>query len=152
MRQKEDRKNRVRKRRVVRRIYGMKYSWKGHKDRNTYKNRMKRSGQARLVYVTDINRNIPTTWRWASHGGKRDVAVADSALFIKLDRSHVWRHVTCVCFCLYGPFNYISFHKFSWQLSAFSLCSSGLISALLVLSTIYLIMKVSLSPDIILCG
>ena len=36
--------------------------------------------------------------------------------------------------------------------SAFSLCSSGLISALLVLSTIYLFMKVSLSPDIILCG
>ena len=36
--------------------------------------------------------------------------------------------------------------------SAFSLCCSGLISALLVLSTIYLVMKVSLSPDIILCG
>ena len=26
---------------------------------------MKRSGQARLVYVKDVNRNIPTTWRWA---------------------------------------------------------------------------------------
>ena len=25
----------------------------------------KRSGQARVVYVKDINRNIPTTWRWA---------------------------------------------------------------------------------------
>ena len=25
----------MRKRRVVGRIYGMKYSWKGHKDRNT---------------------------------------------------------------------------------------------------------------------
>ena len=36
--------------------------------------------------------------------------------------------------------------------SAFSLSSSGLISALLVLSTLYLFMKVSLSPDIILCG
>ena len=57
-----------------------------------------------------------------------------------------------VCFCLYGLFNYISVHKFSRQLSVFSLCSSGLISALLVLSTIYLFMKVSLSPDIILCG
>ena len=34
----------------------------------------------------------------------------------------------------------------------FSLCSSGLISALLVLSTIYLFMKVSLSPDIIFYG
>ena len=51
-----------------------------------------------------------------------------------------------------GPFNRILFHKFSRQLSAFSLCSSGLISALLVLSTIYLFMKASLSPDIILCG
>ena len=35
------------------------------------------------------------------------------------------------CFCLYSPFICISFHKFSRQLSAFSLCSSGLISALL---------------------
>ena len=59
---------------------------------------------------------------------------------------------SCVCFCLHGPFNCISFHKFSRQLSAFSLCSSGLISALLVLSTIYLFMKAPLSPDIILRG
>ena len=27
------------KRRVARRIYGMKYSWKGHKDRNRHKNK-----------------------------------------------------------------------------------------------------------------
>ena len=39
-----------------------------------------------------------------------------------------------VSFCLYGPFNCISFHKFCRQLSAFSLCSSGLIFALLGLS------------------
>ena len=32
----------------------MKYSWKGHKDRNRHKNRIKRSEQARLVYVKDI--------------------------------------------------------------------------------------------------
>ena len=44
------------------------------------------------------------------------------------------------------------FHKFSRQLSAFSLCSSGLISALLVLSTRYLFMKISFSSDIILSG
>ena len=55
-------------------------------------------------------------------------------------------------FLLYGPFNCILFHKFSQQLPAFPLCSSCLISALLVLSTIYFFMKVSLSPDIILCG
>ena len=59
---------------------------------------------------------------------------------------------SCVCFCLYGPFSCISFNKFSRQLSAFSLCSSGLMSASLVLSAIYLCMKVSLSTDIILCG
>ena len=59
---------------------------------------------------------------------------------------------SCVHFCLYGPFNCISFHKFSWQLSAFSLCSSGLISAVLVLSTLYLVVEVFLGPDIILCS
>ena len=73
---------------------------------------------------------------------------------------------SCVCFSLYGSFNCISIHKFSRQLSAFSLCSSslisallvlpsmyhyssGLISVLLVLSTIYPFMKVSFNPDII---
>ena len=57
-----------------------------------------------------------------------------------------------LCLCLYDPFNCISFHKFSRQLSAFSLCSSGLIFALLVLLTIRHFMKVSFSHDIILCG
>ena len=33
-----------------------------------------------------------------------------------------------VCLCLYGPFNCISFHKFSRRFSFFSLCSAGLIS------------------------
>ena len=32
-----------------------------------------------------------------------------------------------VHFCPYGPFDCILFHKFSRQLSAFSLCSSGLV-------------------------
>ena len=54
----------MRKRRVVGRIYEMKYSWKGHNDRNRHKKRITRSGAARLVYVIEINRNIPTTWRW----------------------------------------------------------------------------------------
>ena len=44
----------MRKRRVVGRIYGMKYSGKGRKDRNRHKNRIRRSEQARLVYVKDI--------------------------------------------------------------------------------------------------
>ena len=55
-------------------------------------------------------------------------------------------------FVFHGSFNCISFHKFSRQLPAFSLCSFGFTSVLLVHSTIYLFLKVSLSPDIILCG
>ena len=45
-----------------------------------------------------------------------------------------------VLFCLCGPFGCISFHEFS-QLSAFSLCSFDLTSALSVLSSIYLFLK-----------
>ena len=60
----------MRKRRVVGRIYGVKYSWHGHKDRNRHKNRIKRSGQARLDYVENINHNIPTTERFKIY--KRD--------------------------------------------------------------------------------
>ena len=48
-------------------------------------------------------------------------------------------------FLSYGPFTCISFHKFSRQPSVFSLCSPSLISALLVLSTIYLFLKVFLN-------
>ena len=44
-------------------------------------------------------------------------------------------------FLSYGPFTCISFHNSSWQLSAFSLWSPSLISALLVLSTIYLFLS-----------
>ena len=46
----------------------------------------------------------------------------------------------------------ISFHEFSRQLSTFSLCSTELISAFMILVTTCLFMKVLLSPDIILCG
>ena len=66
--------------------------------------------------------------------------------------AHSFKLCSLVYFCLYGPFNCISFHKFSQQLSVFSLCSCGLISTPLVLSTIYLFMKVSFSPDIIPSG
>ena len=62
--------------------------------------------------------------------------------------AHSCLFCSCVCFCLYGPFNCSSFRKFYRLISAFSLCSSGLISAILVLSSIYLFMKVSFSPDI----
>ena len=63
-------RTRVRKLRVVGRIYEMKYSWKGHKDRNRHKNRIKRSGQARLVYSVSSRykqraalRNTRPTWQ-----------------------------------------------------------------------------------------
>ena len=51
----------MRKWRVVGRINGMKYNLKGHKDSKRLKNRIKRIEQARLVYVKNINGNIPTT-------------------------------------------------------------------------------------------
>ena len=66
--------------------------------------------------------------------------------------AHSFLLCTCVYFCLYDPFHCISFHKFSRQLSVFRLCSCGLSSAVLVLSTIYLFMKVSFSPDTIPSG
>ena len=66
--------------------------------------------------------------------------------------AHSFLFCLFVCFCLYGPFNCISFLKFSRHLSVFSLCSSCLISAWLGLSTICLFRKASLSPDIIPSG
>ena len=61
-----------------------------------------------VVYVKDINQLILLT-----------------PVFFKF--------CSCVCFCLYDPFNCISFYEFSQQLSNFSLCSSSLSSAILVL-------------------
>ena len=69
----------MRKRRVVGRVHGMKYRWKGHKSRNRHKNRVERSGQARLVYVKNINCNIPTTWRWA-RGDYADTTKSDTSI------------------------------------------------------------------------
>ena len=48
--------------------------------------------------------------------------------------AHSFLFCSCVYFCLYCPFHCISFHKFSRQFFAFSLCSSGRNSAFLVLS------------------
>ena len=39
--------------------------------------------------------------------------------------AHSFLFCSCVYFCLYGPFNCISFHKFSQRLSVFSLCYCG---------------------------
>ena len=64
---------------------------------------------------------------------------------------HSFLSHSCVCFCLYGPFNCISFHQFSRQLFAFSLRSSGLILPYWFFQ-LYVSLWVSLIPDIILCG
>ena len=53
---------------VVGRLYGMKYSSKGNGDRNIQRIEFFfkiRSEQVQLVHIFDINRNIPTKWRWA---------------------------------------------------------------------------------------
>ena len=68
-----------------------------------------------------------------------------------IELAHSFLSCSRVYFCLCGPFNCISFHEFSWQLSAFSLCSSALIYALMVLSTVYLYESL-LQFNIILCG
>ena len=60
--------------------------------------------------------------------------------------AHSCLFCSCVYFCLHGPFHCVSFHKLSQQLSAFSLCSSGLIAAILVLSTILYLYESFLQP------
>ena len=75
-----------------------------------------------------------------SHGGDVTVYVRHKPT----ELAHSFLFCSCVYFSLYGPFNCTSFHKFSRQLSAFSLCSSGLIFSLLVLSTLSIYLYESL--------
>ena len=42
----------------------------GREDRNKTKNRMKRSRPAWLIYVKNMNLNIPSTWKWARGDGE----------------------------------------------------------------------------------
>ena len=54
-------------RKRVGRIYGLKYSWQGHKERNRHKHGIKRSGRARLVYVKAQPQHLlhpMAVWRW----------------------------------------------------------------------------------------
>ena len=66
-----------------------------------YKNRIKRCGQARLVYVTDINRNIPTTWRWARGDYNRVASSTTAAATINNNsNSNSWqRHIASENIC-----------------------------------------------------
>ena len=76
-----DRKNRVRKQSCRENLLS-EIQLKGPEERNRHKNRIKRSGQARLIYVFDINHNIPTTWRWA-HGDISDEKSCSSKREVK---------------------------------------------------------------------
>ena len=69
---------------------------------------------------------------------------------IPAELAHAFWFCLCVYFCLYGPFNCVSFHKFSRQLSVFSLCSSYF--CLIGLFNYMFLLKVSFSPDIISGG
>ena len=97
-----------------------------------------------VCYVFLCPRGLTFSW-WGCKG------LCHRHKLTKLAHSFFFILFLCL-FLSYGPFNSISFHKFSRQLFAFPLCSSGLNSAFLVLSIIYLFIKVSLSPEIILCG
>ena len=96
-----------------------------------------------IDFFVRLSPGLTFTW-WGCHG---------LCLRHKLtELAHSFLFCFCVCFYLYGPFNFISFLEFSRQLCVFSLSSFGLISALLVLSTVYLSVKISFSPDIIHSG
>ena len=96
---------------------------------------------SRFFPSTRLPRGLTFSW-WGCYGlclGLKPTEVAHSFLFC-----------SCIYFCLYGPFNCISFHKFSRQLSVFWLCSSGLVC--LPCRSFQLHMKASFSPGIIHSG
>ena len=59
IRPKQDQENRVLKQRIVGRIYGMTVE-RAIQTENRHVNRIKRSGQAWLLYIKNINCNIST--------------------------------------------------------------------------------------------
>ena len=96
-----------------------------------------RRGSANVTGLVSPRFLLTFTW-WGCYGlsfWHKPTELAHSFLFI-----------SCVCFCLYGPFNCISSIN-SPDNSPLSHCSSGLISAVLVKSIMYLCMKVSFNPD-----
>ena len=61
-------------------------------------------------------------------GAPTTLVVMGLMMMIPTELARSFLFCSCVCFSLYGPFNCISIHKFSRQLSVFSLCSPCLIS------------------------
>ena len=68
-----------------------------------------------------------TFWTFAVTSSIEDTT---EIVIISTTLAHSFKFCSCVCFCLYGPFNCILFHKFSWQVSTLSFCFSNLISEL----------------------
>ena len=72
----------------------MKYSWKGHEDRNRHKKRIKRGAGKLGWFMSDMNRNIPTTWRWA-HGDAKATATRTAITCIrKLVYDLNWQNIS----------------------------------------------------------
>ena len=106
----------------------------------TYESRVRRSNQQAVPAVlTNLHNSVLSLYLHAT--GWECCGLCLSHKLTEL--AHSFLFCSCVCFCLYGPSNCISFHNFSRQLSVFSLCSSGLTC---------LFMQASFSPDVIHCG
>ena len=95
-----------------------------------------------IFYTTDNTLNILSPMRIRAGSPSRGGDVADYVFDINQPSLPTSFRSVLVSICVFmALLNCISLPQFSQQLSSFSLCSSGLISALLVLSAIYLFMK-----------
>ena len=162
----------------------MKYSWKGHKDRNGHKNRIKRSGQACLVYIKGMNHNIPTTWREPAgiessqpqriKSGLRSLKELTFLKYVPAGSPSRGANVAIYVFDKNQPSLPTPFYSVLVSVSVFVALSTAFHSmnspdnsplshsVLPVLFLpycsfqlyiyIYIFMKVSFSPDIIICG
>ena len=81
IRQEWDQKNRVR---LVRRIYGMKYSWKGHKDRNSHKNRTKKEWASSDCLCQKYKQQHPHHMKASPQGHAKRKYVTENKLFFFL--------------------------------------------------------------------
>ena len=91
-----------------------------------------------LTYLTQyVTKPVCFTLPWSLRAHLHVVGMLWFMPLTLTELTHSSLFRSCVYFCLYDPFNCILFHKFPWQWSVFSLCSSGLISVLLVLSTLW---------------
>ena len=89
----------------------------------------------RIMFCTIVPTGLTFTW-WGCCGF--------CLWHTPTELAHSFLFCSCVCICLYGPFNCILFHELSRQLSAFSLCSPVL--------SLWLNGPLNYSPDVILCG